>query len=379
MQELRFSRALISVPERKVILTTESGQEIEIRFLERWAWFIELLAFVAKRMKDLPSRKVLWHDIEGEIEGLRKAARPLTIRANTTGPGLAASFHKFWAIHIHNENRRYFDLSPETLDKSTVTKSLFGVEHSNLYACYWLKVPAEQIDVSAEADIMAAPAPREEVIQPEPESEAEEPAGEGEKVVIGEKSMEANLDEILALLDEENIARAVSIKHDTVREKYTLEKSTVANYEEFLVEITKYYGHHFRKTIADAKLPVEIATQNALEIVTQAYASQGGLEAAYKNANIGTSGGLRAVIDSIYEALKREQEEKYINHVLTTQVNPLDWNEKTTLMRQYLTKFGRYLPAGTKARSPEQLANNYSDLIKLHIKVVGAMRSRLRM
>jgi hypothetical protein len=375
-----FISAVISAPERKIVLTAEKGQKIELRFLERWAWFVKLLAFIAKRMRELPSGKVLWYDIEAEIERLRNARVSLTIKPNTTGPRLAASFNRFWAVHIHGEKRKYFTLLPGNIDKKAVTKPFFGVEHSNLLACYWLNIPPKQIDVVSEEGIMmSAQVAVSTASRAITHSGKPAPSAEGEKGTVGENSVAANLDKILELLDEENIAKAVSIKHDETRERYSLAKATVVNYAEFLTEIAKYYAYHFKKTIANADLPVEIASQNALEIVQQAYASQGGLEAAYRNANVGTGGGLRTVIDSIYEALKREQEEKYVNHVLTTQVNPLDWNERVALMNQYLTKFGKYLPTGTKARSAEQIANNYGELIKLHTKVVGTIRSRLRL
>lgn len=189
----------------------------------------------------------------------------------------------------------------------------------------------------------------------------------------------ANLSMILKELDPENISYKVSRIHDAMRELYVVQRITVQNFEEFMEEITKFYQHQFSAVISGGHVDVPdwIASGFAREIVDKAFSRLGGLEGAYMIASKGIEGGLRTVIDSIYKAIKEQQEEQYINHVLITYVDPLDWDDRIELMRQYLNRFGRSLPEGARIKSPEELAANYEEIIKLHMKALQSIRTRI--
>ena len=191
----------------------------------------------------------------------------------------------------------------------------------------------------------------------------------------------ADLGKILGLLGERNISREVSLVHDRARERYVVDKDTVSSFDEFKDEITKFYRHQIAETLAkidDAEY-VDIMEGQALDIVANAFPSQTGTFAeAYKIASSGIRGGLRTVIDAIYEALKNDMETRYVEHVLRTYVDPLDWDERTQLMEDYVREFGDYLPPGEKMESSTLMATNYEEILRLHAKVLDSMRGHIR-
>lgn len=186
-----------------------------------------------------------------------------------------------------------------------------------------------------------------------------------------------DLTRILDLLDERTIAQEVGIRNDFARERYQLRRVTVGTIDEFKEEIESYYRWHYAQTIGDTEMPGFMASGLAWEIVDQAYATSGGVKTAFRNAKTGTHGGLSAVLTGIGQHLKKEQEEKYIEWILREHVNPLDFDEITELMRQYLGRFGNFFPPGTEPSSPAELAMNWKELIKIHASVISTMRDRL--
>jgi hypothetical protein len=187
----------------------------------------------------------------------------------------------------------------------------------------------------------------------------------------------ANLQRILDLLDERTLAQEVWLANDMARERYRLERATVSDWDEFLEEITTYYEWHFRQTRGDANLVKYSLESSASKIVEQAYSSQGGMEAAVRNAKTGTGGGLSGVLTAIAQHLRQEHEEHYVGHILRKHINPMDWDEVVDLMRQYLRRFGGDLPRGSRVKKPEELAKNWRELITMHAKVMSAVRDRL--
>lgn len=188
-----------------------------------------------------------------------------------------------------------------------------------------------------------------------------------------------DLNAILAMLDEENIARAVTIPHAIVREQYKLQKITVHSFEEFRNEIGRYYSYQIGATVPGGKavMPDWLAKGYAERIVDSAFSKIGGLEGAYKMAAKGINGGLKPIIDSIYMAIVREQEENYIEDILTRCINPMDWGAKVEFMRQFVIRFGGPLSSGKPVKNPMEVAPYYKDFIKFLMEKLHTIRYKL--
>lgn len=190
--------------------------------------------------------------------------------------------------------------------------------------------------------------------------------------------LEITLAEILELVDDEAIAEQVDIPNDEARQQYALERNTVDSYQEFHEEITRYYSHHMREVIGPPEMPPYMASGSARDVIDREFRRQDGYERAYRNARTGRFGGRAGSLDAICRALKEERQEKYIEHIFNTDVDPLNYEDHVELMRQYVQRFGNFRPPQDQRRTPEDLARNYKDLIETHVQVVNNIRTSMR-
>jgi len=193
--------------------------------------------------------------------------------------------------------------------------------------------------------------------------------------------MPINLNQLFELLDEEVIARTVSINHDRAREQYPLGDMVINSFQDFEEEITLYYQYHFAQTIGGngAIMADEAAAWYARSIVEGYFRRRGEglnpLETGYRTAVTGTNGGIRFIINLIADSLKRSQEEQYIEHVINTNIDPTDYNGHINLMREYIQTYSQYISDDIRLKPPELLAVEYKQLIKLHVEVINRMRN----
>jgi len=184
----------------------------------------------------------------------------------------------------------------------------------------------------------------------------------------------ANLNMMLQMLDERNIANTVGIPCYMARNAYPLRKPTVRNFDELIEETTKFYQHMHCQIICIGKftMPYGMAEGH-----THSLLDKMGLEDVYMIANEGIRGGLHAIFEAIHEHFKEEMEEKYIEMILTKFVDPVDYDDRIELMQQYLNRFGSNIPANVRPRSAAELAINYKDIVKIHMNVLKGMRGKI--
>lgn len=193
----------------------------------------------------------------------------------------------------------------------------------------------------------------------------------------------ANLTAILQHLEPVHLAEVVDLPQDAAREHYPLNKLRVQSYPEFRSEVGRFFIYQYQAVMASGvAMPGYMAEGFAFEILESAFGSVGGLPGAYHIASTGAAfrdgrGGLAAICDVIYLALKKETRERYIDYVLRTFVNPLDWNDRVALMRAYLKRYGRYATSGS-AKSAEELATRHEDIIRMHVEVLNAISPHVR-
>jgi len=184
----------------------------------------------------------------------------------------------------------------------------------------------------------------------------------------------ADLNNIIQLLDEENIAREVSMYHDLGRSMYVTEKVLVNSTYELIEEAAKFYMHQY-ECATGSQIPQWYAMGLVENILNRKFSS--GLDEAFLLASRGIRGGINAVYDVIYKELKKDHEEQYIRYVFMSNMDILSWEDKIALIEQYLNQFGRYLPQGVQPRSVAELANNPKELILMHMQALNQIRYRL--
>jgi len=190
----------------------------------------------------------------------------------------------------------------------------------------------------------------------------------------------ASIDSLLAALDERVIARQVGIPHDEARMRYPLDRNTVSTFDEFSQMVANYYSYHFSAANGGGSLPWSEAAGRAKELLDREYRQHhnSDIVAAFNDAQDGTNGGLRAVLDTVADALKAESVERYIRDVFDRHVAPNDWDTKVEILRQFIAQCGASLAASIRADQPERYAHDYQELIRLYVNSLRATSSMFR-
>ena len=177
---------------------------------------------------------------------------------------------------------------------------------------------------------------------------------------------------LLSALDERTIAREVGIPHDETRMQFSIRSNTVRDFDEFNDIIGEYYRYHYGACVSPGGLLSTIEARSAAkEILQQEYKKRNGnISMAYNDAHDGTNGGLRAILDIIANGLKGKSVEYYIRDVFDRFVRPTEWDEKVSIIRQFIAHCGSYLSSSIRTDQPEQYAQNYEELIRSYVNAL---------
>jgi hypothetical protein len=180
---------------------------------------------------------------------------------------------------------------------------------------------------------------------------------------------------VLDMLEPEHIADVLGNKNEMARNSFELHSNTVDDYPEFYATLIAYYRHHFAHTVsADVEYPEDMAASEVQNILQQSYQDYGGYEGAYYNARTGKAGGMTGILNAISRAMRERQEHDYTEHVLRTEIDPMNFDEHVELMKNYLDRFGGSLPPSVRTRSAYDLARNYDTILRGHARVMSAVR-----
>lgn len=186
------------------------------------------------------------------------------------------------------------------------------------------------------------------------------------------------IDDLLDEISPELVAQRVGSAHDTARLSYSCPVRGIATLSDFETAITDYYQHHFTSCIGrGGRISQVNARGRAREIVDASYRSRGGnFLSAFRECRDGIGHGLRGILDIICDELKAEGEERYIRDAFDRHVCPSSWRDRVDIMRQFLERYGTYIPCEGR-RTPEEYANDYEDLILAYVHALRKVRSAL--
>ena len=190
----------------------------------------------------------------------------------------------------------------------------------------------------------------------------------------------ASINSLLAALDERTIARRIGIPHDEARMRYPLRSNTVDSFEAFSDVIADYYNYHFTTCVSrGGALSRSESSSRAKELLEREYRRrQGDIVSAFNDANDGTNGGLRGVLDIVADGLKAESVERYIREMFDVHVAPNAWEEKVGMIRQFIAQCGVHLASSIRADQPERYARDWQDLIRGYVAALQRTSSIFR-
>jgi len=189
-----------------------------------------------------------------------------------------------------------------------------------------------------------------------------------------------DINALINALDERAIAKKIGIKNDEARMKYRLRSNTISNFDEFSRIIADYYNFHFTKCVSGGgSLSTTEAGGRAKEIIEREYRKRGGdVVAACNNAQDGTDGGMRAVLDVIAEGIKAESVERYVRDMFDRHVAPNSWDDKVDIIRQFIRHCGGQLSSSIRSSQPEAYASNFEGLIRSYVAALQQTSSMFR-
>jgi hypothetical protein len=184
---------------------------------------------------------------------------------------------------------------------------------------------------------------------------------------------------ILSEIDADAITAAINLPIDNARASYVISSVIVKSNKELNDLVTSFYLHLLRHSL-NLSDPVDIkaAGAEAFALLERSFSKKTGLQEALVEARYPVHGGVRIVLDLMTEQFKRELQEKHVNHVLKTALDPLDWQGKVVLMKALINRLKPNLPSEILAQPVERFASRYEDICKGYVKSMDQVTSLFR-
>jgi hypothetical protein len=204
-------------------------------------------------------------------------------------------------------------------------------------------------------------------------------SGEASTSNIMSSGEEEILERILSEISEESLTEKFGIPLDSARLCYLPESVTVKDGFEFNEAITAFYAHMFRHTGSPTgQMKKDAVSSEAFDLVENAFERKGGYKSALSEGMHAVNGGMRLVFDAMTESLKLKRKEDYINMVLKTTMDALDWDSKVRLMKVFMKRIGAELPADLRDLPPDRLEPHWEEIIRYFAESISKVKGLLR-
>jgi len=152
-------------------------------------------------------------------------------------------------------------------------------------------------------------------------------------------------DELWKHLSFDYINIEVLMPHDQARESFRLPAMVVKDPFEFQQVITAYVQHH-RAATGSPKTPDALAFSTAKRILDNEFERdpfQEGYVVALDMATRGTDGGLRLVINSLADFIRRTALNEYLDWTYYRFIHPLSKSQALAISRAFFERYGQLL------------------------------------
>jgi len=184
---------------------------------------------------------------------------------------------------------------------------------------------------------------------------------------------------ILSEIDADALTILFGIPIDSARATYIMDSVIARSPEEFNRTVASFYTHLLRHTRkVSGPINSKAAGAEALSLIERAFSIKGGFRAALAEAKHATNGGLRLVLDLMAEQFKQEEQEKHINSVLKSALDPLDWDGKVALMREVLKCLEPSLPQEIRSQPTERFAGHYEVIVNAYVQSINQLKTLFR-
>jgi len=187
------------------------------------------------------------------------------------------------------------------------------------------------------------------------------------------------LESILAEINADHLTASIGLPIDSARAVFLIDSVLVGSHTEFSETIVSFYLHLLRHTrkVFDP-VDMDAAGAEGFALLERAFSKQGGFQAALAEARCASNGGMRFVMDTMTEQLKREQQKKHVNHILKSALDPLDWQGKVNMMKELLVRLKPHLPEEIFSQPAERYAGHYEGIVETYVRSIDQVKSVFR-
>lgn len=195
----------------------------------------------------------------------------------------------------------------------------------------------------------------------------------------GYQAPDSGLRDVISLINENSLAERISLPVDSARASYLLDTVLVQSHEAFNDTITSFVVHVFRRVRGvDVNEPVQAFGAEAFALLERTFAHGGGVKTALLEAQTGTKGGMRYVLDAMTEQFKKEEREKEVQRVVLEALDPLDWDSQVSLIKALLERLWTHLPDDIRDQPPERYANHVEPLARAYVESMDQLNHAFR-
>lgn len=170
--------------------------------------------------------------------------------------------------------------------------------------------------------------------------------------------------EVLAAVDPQVIAQKIVTPCKMAEQTYKPKHLLPQDYEEFLEDCAAFWVHLNKSAygVSNLSMSQNYAGGMALKYIDEAFRQYGGVRYAYEKAREMTFGYIKYAIT---EQFIGELSSTYTGYILRSMINPYDYQEISSLMKEYVKEFN--IPVSDEGEFQMMIAN-YSMILHSHVK-----------
>lgn len=186
------------------------------------------------------------------------------------------------------------------------------------------------------------------------------------------------LDWLLQYRSELPTANRIDCDIDEARLSFRPEATAINNPDSFIDLITAYLAHVKRHAKLATPLSPHLLTAEAVGLVEEAFAREGGSRAAMANALDHTQGGIRGVLDRMTDTLKARYRRADISSAHMLAIDRQDLDASVIQARELLERLGPLLPERFRSLPPEFIVADLEMLVHETVQAGDRLTQLLR-
>jgi len=194
---------------------------------------------------------------------------------------------------------------------------------------------------------------------------------------------------VMAALEPRAIGQRIGRKHDNFLLTYHVKNPSPRTFAEYIKTLGDYYGGHFSVCVAGGgEMSPARAQEEAKSIIQRQYERRDeDIVGAYNDVVDSVNGGLGAHLQMIRDALKHQDMEMEINHILDTYFPPGGagaegdeaYRARLELVTQFCARYGDQLADSIDIEHPERYANReFKVVIRAYVEALDRAGKQFR-